>query len=213
MPFSNVIVDEGKRQLREGRRLFERARDLVDIFGPTDALHQDLRASLAALRSAMNHLEDTRRFEVAHQLLDEAGKLARRRFGSGCEFTFKDGTYFAECPVSLAHNRVGLSPAIEIQVSHCSICDQRPEECFHIRGWEYDGETCSEVITKAEIQGVWLVGRPNLPDARITSIGLDLEEIRQRAGPEFHPGVAVTCDRCLNRCPGVTRNFEGSGHG
>lgn len=213
MPFSNTIADEGRRRLREGRRLYERVSDLVDIIGPTDALHHDLRAALRALRSAMNYLEDTPRFELAHRLIDEAGTLARRRFGSGCEFVFKDGTYFAECPVSLAHNRVGLSPAIEILESHCSICKEDPEECIHITGWQYDGQTCGKTITKAEMRDIWLVGRPNCPDARIESIGLDTEALRQRIGSNFRSGIAITCDRCLKPCSGIARPFEGSGHG
>jgi len=160
----------------------------------------------------MNYLEDTPRFELAHELLDRAGKLARSRFPGGCELTFRDGQYHIECHAALAHNRVGLSIGVIVQESHCSICKEDPEDCSHITGRIYDGEECVQVITKAALQEVSLVGRPNFPDARIHSMTIGIGDLRRKLGDSLVPGTPVTCDRCLSKCSGVARPFDGSGH-
>lgn len=156
----------------------------------------------------MNWLEDSEHFETAHVALDEAGKLARECFPEGCVFPYRDGTYYVECPVALAHNRVGLSPGILIKSAACSICGNDPEDCAHIVGRTYDGKRCIRVINDGDILEVSLVGRPAQPDARIESMSIDINEFRMSLGPDFAPGVPVTCDRCLSACDGVARPFE-----
>ncbi len=211
MPSSSATSSEGVKRLKKGRRLYEGVRDLLPFCGPTDELHSQLREAHEVLRSAMNWLEDSPRFELAHRLLDEAGRLARQRFAKGCDFPFENGTYYMRCPVGLAHNRVGMSPAILIKQSHCSICEQDPDDCEHITGRKYDGQACHRVITEAEVLEVSLVGRPNMPDARIESRSIGLSEMWSRLGPGFRPGMTVTCDRCLRDCNGVARPFEETG--
>lgn len=170
-----------------------------------------LITSLRELRSAMNWLEDTSDFETAHQRLDGAGRLQRRHFADNCRLTFKDGGYVQECPVALAHNRTGLSVGAIVQESECSICSRDPDDCEHIAGRLYDGEVCATRITKFGVDHVAIVGRPNMPDARIGAISVDLEHIRAELGPAFEVGMDVLCDRCLEPCAGVVRPFETSG--
>lgn len=158
----------------------------------------------------MNWLEDTPTFETAHQRLDAAGALQRRHFSTNCGFTFKDGRYFQECAVALAHNRVGMSVGMIIRESRCSICDLDPDDCEHIAGRSYDGEDCIRVITRADIEEVSLVGRPNFPDARINSISVDMADFRTVLGDRFELGMEIVCDRCLKPCDGLARPFEDS---
>jgi hypothetical protein len=161
----------------------------------------------------MNWLEDTAQFEVAHQRLDSAGAFRREHFPEQCQLAYREGRYAQECPVALAHNRVGLSPGYIVRAAECSICGQEPEECHHIKGRDYDGKVCHRVITKAEMLELSLVGRPANPDARIDSVGVSEAELRERFGPEFRRGIPVTCDQCLSPCDGVSRPFQGSSHG
>lgn len=207
---------EGHDALRRGSRLFGRAARVLAT-GPSQPERETadgyLREAMTALRSAMNWLEDTPDFELAHQRLDQVGKLARDNWPHGCRLV-RDGTnYSMECPVALAHNRVGLSIGYIIKRSSCSICGADPVDCLHITGEEYEGEMCIRVIEEADMLEVSLVGRPAQPDARIESMGVAHSDIRKFLGDAFTPGIEVTCDRCLKPCKGVTRPFETSGHG
>lgn len=156
----------------------------------------------------MNWLEGSEYFETAHVALDMAGKLAREYFPEGCVFPYRDGTYYVECPVALAHNRIGLSPGIVIKSQECSICGNDPQDCPHIAGRTYDGKRCIRIINDGDILEVSLVGRPAQPDARIESMSIDMNDFRMSLGPDFAPGVPVTCDRCLSACDGVAWPFE-----
>jgi hypothetical protein len=153
----------------------------------------------------MDWLEDSEHFERAHEVLDDAGHFLRRSFG--CSLTLRDGHYFQECPVALAHNRIGLSIAAEVRKQSCSICHLDPRECPHITGRIYDGERCLRVIEDAEIFEVSLVHRPSMPDARITSAPIPNSDLRAQLGPVFRPGIRVSCDRCLSKCEGIRDVF------
>ncbi|WP_431896330.1 hypothetical protein [Micromonospora haikouensis] len=209
MPFSDHMAVEGKKILRRGRDKFERVLALLPFAGPTDELQEELRESMRILRSAMDWLEDTPRFKLAHLTLDDAGQLARRRFPQGCRLQLRDGVYYQRCPVALAHNRIGLSPAFTVKEVECSICNGDPEDCDHVKGFEYDGQLCYHTIKEiGELLEVSIVNRPNMPDARIMSISVGNGELRDRLGEQFRPGMVVSCDRCLTKCNGVVRNFE-----
>lgn len=207
-------MSEGQERLGTGSRLLGQAALRVqtgDLSRDTETL---LRNAMPVLRSAMNHLEDTPQFEVAHQRLDQVGELARRHFRRGCALPFEEGGYHQRCPVALAHNRDGLSIEYILRSSECSICGLEPDKCSHITGRIYGGERCVSVITDAEVTGVALVGRPAFADARLESVGVSTDELRSRFGERFEPGVTtVYCDRCLSTCDGISRPFESSGHG
>lgn len=203
------MTANGLAKLRAGQEAYEQAaRACVAPDGPTEEDNNKLRGALATLRSALNWLEDTENFEVAHDALDKAGKLARTVFPQGCALPYRDGGYFMECPVALAHNRVGMSAGFVARAVECSICGRDPDECPHITGRIYDGERCVRTITEADVLEVSLVARPAQPDARIMSMSVDMSDLRESLGEEFVPGIPVTCDRCLSPCNGVARPFE-----
>ncbi len=213
MPFNDHMRAEGKRILRRGRDKVEFVTRMLPLKGATDELHRELRDGLRILRSAMDWLEDTPRFELAHMLLDDGGRLARERFAHGCQFPYENGSYHQRCPVALAHNRVGLSAAFTIVDSECSICKSHPEDCDHITGFTYDGQACYRIVKEiGEMLDVSIVGRPNIPDARIQSVSLSNSDFRLQLGKQFTPGMPISCDRCLNACSGIVRNFETSSH-
>lgn len=200
---------EGLTKLRAGQEAYEEvAKACSSPAGPTEEDHKKLRDALASLRSAMNWLEDTEHFEAAHEALDKAGSLARRAFPHGCVLPYRDGSYFMECPVALAHNRVGMSIGFVARSVECSICGSDPDDCPHITGRMYDDQRCIRRVTELDLLEISLVGRPEQPDARIMSMSVDLSDLRESLGEEFAPGGPVTCDRCLSPCDGVARPFE-----
>jgi hypothetical protein len=205
---NDYAVDVGLRKLRAAQKIVRNVALKCDYGHATERDHSELREALKELRSAMNWLEDSEYFEMAHIALDAAGKLARDYFPKGCVFPFRDGTYYLECPVALAHNRVGFSPGMVINSAECSICESDPEDCSHITGRFYDGKRCIRIIKEFDVLEVSLVGRPAQPDARIESRSIGMDEFNTRLGPRFTLGVPVTCDRCLSLCEGVVRPFE-----
>lgn len=206
----NHFSVEGRERLRSGSEQYGRVARLLPLEGATDELHAELRRSMHTLRGAMNYLEyqDAAGFEAAHARLDAAGRLAREEFSDGCQLAYHDGIYHQECPVALAHNRIGLSPAIKIKAMECSICRSDPDDCDHIRGREYGGQKCLHVVTEGDIMEISFVGRPAQPDARISSVSIQMNELQQNLGAEFQPGIPITCDMCLSSCNGIYRPYQ-----
>lgn len=206
----DYFLNEGKRRLLAGSRAYGRAVRISSL-GGDDRVEDELREAMHTLRGAMNYLEDEddEQFEIAHTRLDAAGSLARRQYPDGCHLDYDNGTYYQRCPVALAHNRVGMSVGIKIRAMQCSICHRDPEDCTHIRGRVYDGNTCGHVITQADLLEVSFVGKPAQPDARITAISVRHSELQARLGNAFKPGVPILCDKCLSPCSGIAWPFRG----
>lgn len=163
---------------------------------PNQHAKEDLLRLRAELREIMDRSEgnDPELLERAHRLLDEVGGIIRRNYRESCGLEYREGAYYRECPVDLAHLRLGLSPEIHVRGSECSICGADPDDCDHIPGNEYDGQVCNSRITDYEIEAVALVGRPRWQVTRFTSLEVNVEDLRQALGPAFKPGLesAVT---------------------
>lgn len=203
-----MFAATGSERLSKGRRLFARAVQIVETGGSIAEATGAINDAVRTLRSSMNWLEDTDQFEVAHQLLDQAGAFRRTHFPEQCQLTIRTQGYAQTCPVALAHNRVGLSPALIVRSAECSICRLDPEDCAHVTGRTYGGEICHRIITRADLIEVSLVGRPAQPDARFELVSVDNAYLRKQLGPRFHLGDPVLCDRCMTPCDGVSRPFE-----
>lgn len=201
----SAAVKGGLERLEAGRARFEEARHLAEN-GCEDAARESLESAMRSIRSAMNWLEGRGEFDEAHEELDRVGSYQRGRFG--CWLSFEDGTYWQDCPVALAHNRIGFSAAYVVKKSECSICGRSPSECSHISGELYEGQQCYRLVTEADLLEVSLVGRPRQPDARIERISLGLEELQNAVDVEFLPGTQVSCDRCLSPCEGVVYPYR-----
>jgi hypothetical protein len=207
------------RQTSYGIKLYNDARQVVHELRARAlsgaSLSHDrtlLSKALADLRSATNHLEGTSHFEAVHAALDQAGRFQRVYFPAQCELAMEGTAYSQECPVALAHNRIGVSIGAIIRESQCSICGSEPDDCAHISGRIYDDQECYQLITRADLDHVALVDRPDFPDARLTSVPYSTSELRSELGPKFIPGRPVICGRCLSRCEGMTRASINSSH-
>lgn len=200
---SDYATRHGRKLLKEGKNQLSLAKKLVRAHGATDEARQQARGALVTLRSAMDWLEDTDQFEAAHHVLDRAGAFMRRTFG--CLLHQDGDQYQQRCPVALAHNRMGLSPAYIVRKAECSICGKDPSLCDHVTGRVYEGQRCFRWLREVELLEVSFVGRPAQPDARIQVISIDTRKLREMLGPEFLPGMPVSCDRCLDPCAGPSR--------
>ena len=186
------LIDSGTAEFAEAQSRIASNRDESESLA---------RQALATFRSAMNWLEDTDHFVLAHEKLDEAGAFVRRTYG--CRVHQEGTSYQQRCPVALAHNRIGFSPALVVREAACSICGEDPEDCPHVIGRLYNGERCYRILKKVDIIEVSLVSRPAAPDARVRAISVSTEELRVALPPEWAPGMPVNCDRCLSPCDGV----------
>jgi len=191
------------------------------------------RQALAVYASAMNWLEGSDDFDTAHNELHEVGRYCREEFPAGCDLT-TDGDDFAQrCPVSLVHQRVGLSMGFTGNAI-CSICDLDVSECphrpghsyevvasahlngrcnvcgskactNHLSGEIYEAETRVSITEIYEIDHIALVAQPVQPDARLTSIPISRRELEAHLGLTIADGLSVRCDQCLGECQGFTQ--------
>lgn len=191
------------------------------------------RQALRKLRSALDWAEDTELEAATHQTLDDAGAWVRRSFG--CQVPHDGAKYWLDCPVQLAHTRIGLSVG---GTAHkiCSLCGDDLADCPHVPGRRYDvpggalnlgwcrvcmskdhcehlaTETYSasavSIIDRMDLEEVSFVGKPAMPDARVERESLPIKDLAKALGPDFQPGTDLACDYCLRPCPGLHRPFS-----
>lgn len=220
------------RRAKEGLRLLASARQKANsgrfaLSARDPAAEELLRSSLPDYWSAMNWLEDTELFEVAHEEIHAAGQLLRREFERGCSLgPREDGTFAHTCPVFLSHKRFGISAGFTGD-STCSICFGDASICLHTPGLTYEvaaqldpwcnicgDQGCQAhevgvryeteagmVVTRAVLHEVSFVARPAQPDNRLMEIPIDPEEVRAMHGP-LPMGAFLKCDKCLSGCEG-----------
>ena len=208
MEVTSPRSEAGETLLERGSAVAKTVADKLLTGRLTAEDSSQLSQALVTLRSATNYLEGTARFEEAHEALDYAGRVQRVAFRGNCALHESNGTYSQQCPVALAHNRVGVSVGMIIEESHCSICGQDPDLCFHITGRQYDGSRCYRIITKAKADHFAFVEHPDFPDARITAVPVSIDELTKKLGVLPPPGTPIYCDRCLSPCSGVSRPFQ-----
>lgn len=226
---AEFLVRQWSTRREAGLEGLARARSLLEL-GDRKQAEVQARESFVALRSALNWAEFGPNEDQAHRELDDAGAWVRRTFG--CTLARAGTEYEQACPVALAHNRIGLSVG-GAAVRVCSLCGEDLSECPHMRDRAYlvpggvgelgwcrvcvKHESCGHsgdqtyrayviaVITQMELEEVSFVSRPAHPDARLGSVSISHEDLREALGPDFHPGIEVSCDRCLKPCSGLVR--------
>lgn len=218
--------DSGDRLLaraRSGLRSAQTARG-------RDLAEKDARRALERYARSLDWAEDTDDEQDAHDRLDAAGGWVRRAFG--CHLHREGETYSQQCPVALAHNRIGLSIG-GVATRICSLCGKDLSDCEHQRGTAYIvpggteplgwcrvclskdgcGHPANEqyrvslvsIITEMDLAEVSLVSKPANPEARLTSVSISTSELQDHLGDDFSPGQPVNCDRCLRPCAGLER--------
>jgi hypothetical protein len=188
------------------------------------------RNMLATAASAFWNSEDTELEPVTHDEMDQYGRWVRECYG--CWLAYEAGSYYQRCPIAIAHKRVGMSIGFTARSRICSICGEDFVECPHSSSQLYEVKggvgpsgycpVCGKpeceahspeqtyrvppmrIVTEiATLHEISLVRKPAQPDARLTSIPVDISSLRQALGASFSPGDRVSCDRCLNECRGI----------
>lgn len=191
------------------------------------------RQALRKLRSALDWAEDTELEAPTHQTLDDAGAWVRRSFG--CQVPHDGAKYWLDCPVQLAHTRIGLSvggtahkicslcgndladcphvpgqrygvPGGTLDLGWCRVCMSR-DNCEHLATETYSASAVS-IVDRMDLEEVSFVGKPAIPDARVERESLPIEDLAKALGPDFQPGTDLACDYCLHPCPGLHRPFS-----
>jgi hypothetical protein len=230
---SEWVLQIGRDKLAEARSLAFSAR--AALAAGDAAAEACARAALAVYRSAMNWLEDSPEFETPHVEMDALGLLCREQWPDGCAFATKGNDFAQECPVPLAHNRIGLSTGM-LANALCSVCGNDVTTCSHPvgdtilvvaalvgPGWcsicskhgctEHTvGQTYATrvgtVVTEVyEVEEVSIVNRPNQPDARIMSVSISRTEFVVDGVP-LPDGAVPICDWCLSDCGGVIEHDD-----
>jgi hypothetical protein len=99
--------------------------------------------------------------------------------------------------------RTYLVPGGSALDDYCRICMGRScdEHKTHLM---YEATPVS-VITEMQMDEVSLVARPAQPDARIECESMPMDRLQAALGDEFSPGVALSCDKCLDDCDGLVQ--------
>lgn len=230
-------VKRGMDLRRQARRAFGQAVLLTEL--SAKQADDTIRRALNLVASAYNWLEDTEFDNATHREMHKYGRYAREHFPDRCELGWTSSGYEERCPIAVGHKRLGFSIGF-IGDRICSICQADPSECEHIAGEFYeikggsdhrgfcqvcgvggcadhlDGSAYQVIaarrIANAQIQEVSLVDKPVHPDARLLAIPIDFANLRRVLGPRFQPGQRVSCDMCLEACPGMDRPLaDGTG--
>lgn len=190
----------------------------------------DARQALRRSVDAFNLLEEHPRLgATAHRRLHVLGELVSVLYG--CNLRAEGRTFADDCPVSIAHRRVGLSPGFTA-VWRCSACGEDFSECDHSVGelvevvvTRHDGlcnvcwlahceahqlgslvrKRVGRIVTEADIEEISLVPRPRDPLARLTRIDLrprEAHELLRIGAIRRRDQGGAQCFRCRGGCGG-----------
>lgn len=198
-----------------------------------ERLEEVARRSLARAVDAFNFLEDSHLSDLAHRHAHEAAAVTSGLFG--CSFEYREGAYWDVCPMSLMHQRWGMSMGFTA-TRLCSICSEDLDTCPHLLGTRYqvtasrtDEGRCNvcgtrgcshavgqsvgayphPIMADGAIHEVSMVSRPRDPLARLTAIEISIDLLSRTLGQE-PTGQEIACYRCLHPCSGFVHPFETS---
>jgi hypothetical protein len=224
---SNSYVTGTIRRYRaQANRHFAAAKRLVGHDRP--GAENEARQAIDSAVRAFWWAEDSEIEEAQHELMHRIGCWTRKNFN--CHLGFDEEGYYRECPLDIAHTRVGMSIGF-IANRVCSLCGNDLSECPHMPGrayWERGGagptgkcRVCREaschhrpdrlyraqvvsIVESGKLREISFVPRPANPEARLTRIPVPTEDLAEALGPSFMRGITVSCDKCLGPCPGFS---------
>jgi hypothetical protein len=187
------------------------------------------RDALTSAVRAFNFLEDTPEADDAHRLIHEIGMYVSRHFG--CKINLQDGLWSWQCPVTIAHLRLGQSVGFTAS-RICSICRQNimSDQCSHLPGQIYevqvvDASRCPcgtdnchnhvvgdilkvnprSLVKEADsLDEISWVPRPRDPLARIEAISYTPERMVIMMRTEIPSNVrTIECFHCRQACTGL----------
>ncbi len=219
-----------RRYIDQLRRQAKRAYGQSVLFTDVDgrAAEQAAIRSLSLITRAFWNAEDSELEAPLHDEMHRYGRHKRQTFG--CYLTYEAGWYYQRCPIAIAHKRFGMSVGFNLISRVCSICGDELADCDHLPDKLYDvpggigpagicpacmRSDCVEhspdrlyrvavvgIVKEADLREISVVRKPAQPEARAISLPVDTDSLKQALGPEFRPGMAVSCDKCLHPCSG-----------
>ena len=220
-----LMVKNVRRYRAEANRHFKAARRLAGQ-APA-AAEQRARQAIASAVRAFWWAEDSELEEAQHILMHEIGRWTRRRFG--CSIHFDGERYSQRCPLDIAHKRMGFSVGYTATLI-CSICGEDVSECSHLPDkvyWARGGPgpsgycpvcgkeegcrhrhdhlyrvTITRIVTEMQLREISLVPRPAGVTTRLTELPISTKNLEEAFGPDFKPGMPVSCDKCHGDCWG-----------
>jgi hypothetical protein len=192
------------------------------------AAEQAAMRSLDLVTRAFWNAEDSELEEPLHEEMHRYGEHKRQTFG--CFLAYEGEHYYQRCPIAIAHKRFGMSVGFTVKSRVCSICGDELADCEHISSELYEvrggigpagvcpvctHEDCQEhspdrtykvgvvgIVKEAQLHEISIVRKPSQPEARATSLPVDTGDLQEALGPDFTPGMSVSCDKCLHPCAG-----------
>ncbi len=187
------------------------------------------REALKSAVRAFNLLEDMPEADDAHRLIHEIGMFVSRHFG--CMINSQNGLWRWECPVIIAHLRLGQSVGFTA-FRICSICRQdiMSDLCSHLPGQAYDVQVVdssrcpcgtndchnhtegdmlrvhpTSLVEEADsLDEISWVPRPRDPLARIEAISYNSDQLGLMMGTEMPGNVhTIECVHCRQGCTGL----------
>lgn len=187
------------------------------------------RDALASAVRTFNLLEDMPEADDAHRLIHEIGMYVSCHFG--CKINLRDGLWRWECPVTIAHLRLGQSVGFTAP-RICSICRQNimSDQCSHLPSQIYEVQVvdasrcpCGTNDCRSHMEGDILtvypkslvqeadslddiswVPRPRDPLARIEAISYTPEHMAIIMRSEIPSSVrTIECFHCRQACTGL----------
>jgi hypothetical protein len=180
------------------------AYQLIELVKSNNSLNpeSDLREALSELLNVFWVVKDER-VSIARKM-HQIGEFLAKNYQ--CEFKFKDGHYYTDCPNMLLHKDFGFSlrgfekytcsicGLDPIDCDHrtgkkysgvecgnfdglCNVCLSKIDDCEHELGHKYDSVEATKIVSELEIVTFDLVKEPEMPFARITEIPYSKEFI------------------------------------
>ncbi len=216
---------------RQAQRSFEDAQRLVAK--DSTAAEAKVQEALDASARAFWWAEDSSLEDRQHQLLHKIGRWKRRSLGCSIFFNGKTYAQRCPVAIAHKKMGFSMGFTATRICSICR-SDLASDECPHFRDRSYwvrggadaDGpcRVCTQDVCKHRADTLYrvsvvgiisaqsnmvlheisIVRKPAQPEARLTEIPIDTGELARHLGVNFLPGVSVSCDQCVGKCPGFT---------
>ncbi|MDW4916433.1 hypothetical protein [Streptomyces californicus] len=217
-------------------RSFEDAQRLV--VKDAVAAEEKIKQSLNSAAKSFWWAEDSSLEDRQHQLMHKIGRWKRKSLGCSLHFDGKEYVQRCPVAIAHKKMGFSIGFTATRMCSLCRH-DLASDDCPHFRGQSYwvrggadaNGscrvcvrDECKhrpDTLYRASVVGivsaesnmvlheVSIVRKPAQPEARLTEIPIDIQRLAAHLGPNFLPGVRVSCDQCLGDCPGFVEFQDG----
>ncbi|MFC8492451.1 hypothetical protein ACFUJU_16970 [Streptomyces sp. NPDC057235] len=189
--------------------------------------------SLSAAAKAFWWAEDTPLEDRQHQLMHQVGRWKRKNLGCsltydgvnysqrcpiaiahkkiGFSIGFTAVRFCSICNEDLSSEncshfrdrsywvRGGAVEGASCRVCHDDSCNHRPDTLYRTQVVSVVDENSGMALHEVSI-----VHKPAQPEARLTEIPIELNDLARKFRSSFLPGLPVSCDKCLYACEGFT---------